>query len=178
MKQSIYGDRNSSLNAYKALTIWLFCCCVWLFETPWTAHQASLSFSISQRLLKLMSIEWMMPSNYLILCRSLILLPSIFPSIKVFSNESAVLIRWPKYQNFSFSISPSSEYSGLISFRVDWFDLAGQGALRSLPRLGWGVGNRAGVCLSELRPRLVSPCSVPRPLSGALAPPAVCPLCL
>ena len=90
--------------------------------TPWTATlQASLSFTISQSLLKLMSIELVMPSNHLILCHFFLLLPSIFPSIKVFSNESALPIRWPKY--WSFSISPSDEYLGLISFRIYWFDL-------------------------------------------------------
>ena len=88
---------------------------------PWTAaHQASLSFTISQSLLKRMCIESVMPSNHLILCRPLLLLPSIFPRIRVFSNEWAFLIRWPKYWSFSFSISPSNEYSGLISFRIDW----------------------------------------------------------
>ena len=103
-----------------------------LFATPWTAaHQASLSFTISWRLLKLMSIESVMPSNYLILCGSFILLPLIFPIIKVFSNESVLHIRWPKYWNFSFSISSSNEYSGLISFRTDWLDLiAVQGTLK------------------------------------------------
>ena len=103
--------------------------------TPWiAAHQASLSFITSQNLLKLMSIELVMPSNHLILCHPL-LLPSIFPSIKVFSNESVLCIRWPKYWSFSFSISPSNEYSGLISFRMDWFDiLAVQGTLKSLPQ--------------------------------------------
>ena len=102
--------------------------------TPWTAaHQSSLSFTISRSLLKLMSIESVMPSNHLILCRPLLLLPSIFPSIRVFSSESALHIRWPKYWSFSFSISPSSEYSGLISFRMDWLDLlAVQGTLKSL----------------------------------------------
>ena len=96
--------------------------CVWLFATLWTAaHQASLSITISWSLLKLMSIESVMPSNHLILCRPLLLLPSIFPSIRIFSNESALHIRWPKY--WSFSISPSNEYSGLISFRTDWIDL-------------------------------------------------------
>ena len=101
--------------------------------TPWTAaHQASLSVTNSQNLLKLMSTELVMPSNHLILCRSLLFLPSIFPSIRVFSNES-VLIRWPKYWSFSFSLSPSNEYSGLISFRMDWLDLlAVQGTLKSL----------------------------------------------
>ena len=100
----------------------------------WTAaRQASLSFTISQSLLKLMSIEWMMPSNHLILCHPLLLLPSIFPSIRVFSNKSALCIRWLKYWSFSFSISPSSEYSGLISFRMDWFDLLEvQESLKSL----------------------------------------------
>ena len=97
---------------------------IWLFASPWTAaHQASLSFTISQSLLKLMSIESVMPSNYLILYHLLLLLPSIFPSIRVISSESALRIRWPKYWSFSFSISLSNEYSGLISFRIDWFDM-------------------------------------------------------
>ena len=102
--------------------------------TPQTAaRQASLSFTISQDLLILMSIVWMMPSNHLILCQSLLLLPSIFPSIRVFSNESALCFRWPKYWRFSFSLSPSNEYSGFISFRIDQLDLlAVQGTLRSL----------------------------------------------
>ena len=105
--------------------------CVRLFATPWTAaRQASLSFTISWSLLKLMSIELVMLSNHLILCRPLLLLPSIFPNIRVFSNESALCIQWPKY--WSFSISPSSEYSGLISFRIDWLDLVVQGTLKSL----------------------------------------------
>ena len=96
------------------------------------AHQASLSITNSQSLLKLMSIESVMPSNHLIFCHSLLLLPSIFPSIKVLSNESVLCIRWPKYWSFSFSISPSNEYSRLISFRVDWLDLlAAQGTLKS-----------------------------------------------
>ena len=100
---------------------------------PWTAHQASLFFTISWSLLKLMSIESVMPSDHLILCQPLFLLPSILPSIRIFSNESAVHIRWPKYSSFSFSIGLSNEYSGLISFRVDWFDfLAVQGTLKSL----------------------------------------------
>ena len=105
-----------------------------LFVTPWTAaHQASLSITNSQSLLKLMSIESVMPSNHLILCHPLLILPSILPSIRVFSNESALRIRWPKYWNLSFSISPSNEYSGLISFRIDWLDLlAVQGTLKSL----------------------------------------------
>ena len=105
----------------------------WLFVNPWTiAHQASLSFTISQTLLKLMSIESVMPSNHLILCHPLLLLPLIFLSIRVFSKESALRIRWPKYWSFSFSISPSNGYSGLISFRINWFDLAIQGTLKSL----------------------------------------------
>ena len=103
-------------------------------SNSWTAaHQDSLSFIISWTLLKLMSIESVIPSNHLILCRFLLLLPSIFPSIRVFSNESALHIRWPKDWSFSFSISPSNEYSGLISFSIDWFDLlAVQGTLKSL----------------------------------------------
>ena len=105
-----------------------------LYATPWTAaYQASLSITNSQSLLKLMSIKSVMPSNHLILCHPLLLLPSIFPSIRVFSNESVLHIRWPKYWSFSFSINPSNEYSGLISFRIDWFDLlAVQGTLKSL----------------------------------------------
>ena len=105
-----------------------------LFVTPWTeASQAPLSITNSQSPPKLMSIESLMPSNHLILCRPLLLLPSVFPSIRVFSNESALCIRWPKYWSFSFSISPSNEYAGLISFRVDWLDLlAVQGILKSL----------------------------------------------
>ena len=108
--------------------------CVQLFVTPWTAAcQASLSIINSRSLSKLMSIESVMPSNHLILCHPLLLLSSIFPSIRVFSNESVLCIRWPKCWSFSFSISPSNEYSGLISFRVDWLDLlAVQGTLKSL----------------------------------------------
>ena len=105
------------------------------FVNPWTAaHRAPLSFTASQSLLKLMStVELVMPSNHLILCHFLLLLPSIFRGIKVFSNESTCRIRWPKYWSFNFSISPSNKYSGLISFRIDWFDLlAVQGTLRSL----------------------------------------------
>ena len=107
---------------------------VQLFVAPWTAaHQASLSVISSQSLLKFMSIESPMPSNHLILCRSLLLLPSVFLSIRVFSSESVLCIRWPKYWSFSFSISPSNEYSGLISFRMDWLDLlAVQGTLKNL----------------------------------------------
>ena len=107
---------------------------VQFFVTPWTAaHQTSLSITISQSLLKLMSIESVMPSNHLILCHPFLLLPSIFPGTRVFSNELALCTRWPKY--WSFSISPSNEYSGLISFSIDWFDLlAVQGTLKSLPQ--------------------------------------------
>ena len=102
--------------------------------TPWTAaRQASLSITSSQRLLKCMSIESVLPSNHFILCRPLLLLPSIVPSIRVFSNESVLHIRWPKYWSFRFSIRPSNEYSGLISFRMDWLDLLEvQGTLKSL----------------------------------------------
>ena len=107
---------------------------VWLFVTPWiAAHQASLSITNSRSLPKLIPIELVMPSNHLILCHPLLLLPSIFPSIRVFSNESVLRMRWPKYWSFSFSISPSNEHPGLISFRMDWLDpLAVQGTLKSL----------------------------------------------
>ena len=103
------------------------------FATPWTeAYQASLFITNSQSLLKLMSIESLMPTNHCILCHPL-LLPPVFPSIRVYSNDSVLCIRWPKYWSFSFSISPSNEYSGLISFRIEWFDLlAAQGTLKSL----------------------------------------------
>ena len=113
-------------------------------ETPWTAtRQASLSITSSWSLLKLMSIESVMPSNHLILCRPLLLPLSIFPNIRVFSNKSVLHVRWPKYWSFSFTISPSNECSGLISFRMDWLDLlAVQGTLKSLRDLGsipvWG----------------------------------------
>ena len=105
-----------------------------LFGTPWTAaRQASLSITNSRSILKLMSIELVMPSNYLILCHPLLLLPSIFPNIRVFSNESALSIWWSKYWSFSFNISPSNEHPGPISFRTDWLDLlAVQGTLKSL----------------------------------------------
>ena len=107
---------------------------VWLIENHWiAAHQTSLSITNSQGFLKLMFVESVMPSNHLILCCPLLLLPSIFPSIRVFPNESVLRIRWPKYWSFSFSISPSKEYSALISFRMDWLDpLAVQGTLKSL----------------------------------------------
>ena len=108
--------------------------CVQVFATPWTAaRQASLSITSSRSLPKLMSIELVTPSKHLILCRPLLLLPSIFPSIRVFSNESALRIRWPKYWSFSFTISPSNKHPELISFRMDWLDLlAVQGTLKSL----------------------------------------------
>ena len=130
-------SENTYLYKHKAkihivLVVWLLSR-VQLFAAPWTAaHHASLSFTISWSLLKRMSIELVMSSNHLILCCPL-LLPSLFPSIRVFSKESALHIRWPKYWSFSFSISPSNEYSGLISLRMDWFDLlAVQGTLKSL----------------------------------------------
>ena len=129
MKGDLFYTKFSDINVVAVQTLSR----VQLFATPWTAAcPASLSFTISQKLLKLMSTESVMPSNHLILCRPLLLLPSIFPSIRVFSNESALRIRWPKYWSFSFSISPSREYSGLISFRMDWFVLAVQGNLKSL----------------------------------------------
>jgi len=116
----IFLDQGSNLSVSSVQ--WLTY--VQLFATPWTsAHQASLSITNSQSLLKLMSIEPVMPSNHLILFRLLLLLPSIFPSIRIFSNESAFCIRWPKYWSFSFNISPSNEHPGLISFRMDWLDL-------------------------------------------------------
>ena len=118
----------------QGLLLLLFSCSVMSNSaTPWTAaHQASLSFTISQSLLKLMSIESVIPSNHLILCCALLLLRSIFPSIRVFSNESALHIKWPKYWSFSFSTSPSNEYWGLVSFRIDWFDLLQSKGLPSL----------------------------------------------
>ena len=121
------GEENGCISSVQFST-----CHVRLFATPWTAaHQASLSITYSQSLLKLISIESVMPSNHLILCHPLLLLPSIFPSIRVFSNES-VCIRWPKYWSFGFSISPFNEHPGLISFRMDWLDLlAVQGTLKS-----------------------------------------------
>jgi len=123
------------------ISVWITCFSsvqslsrVWLFATPWTAaHQASLSITNSWSLPKPMSIESVMPSSHLILCHPLLLLPSIFPSIRVFSHESALHIRWPKYWSFTFNISPSNEHPGLISFRMDWLDLlAVQGTLKSL----------------------------------------------
>ena len=108
--------------------------CVQLFATPWTeARQVSLSITNSQSLLKLMSIKSVMPSNHLNLCHPLLLLPSIFPSIRVFSSESVLCLMWPKYWSFSFSVGPSNEHPGLVSFRIDWLELPGvQGTLKSL----------------------------------------------
>ena len=123
-ERELYASEHGSFQSHS---------CVRLFATPWTtARQASLSTTNSWSLLKLISIESVMPSNHLILCCPLLLLPSIFPSIRLFSNESVLHIRWPKYQSFSFSINLSNEYSCLISFRIDWFDLlAVQGTLKS-----------------------------------------------
>ena len=130
MRLKFYSDvcGGGNFNSFQPLS------CVRLFATPWTAaRQASLSIVNSQSLLKLMSIKSVMPSSHLIFCHPLLLPPSIFPSIRVFSNESALGSRWPKYWSFSFSISPSNEYSGLISFRMDWLDLlAVQGTLKRL----------------------------------------------
>ena len=113
--------------------------------TPWTAaRQASLSLTVSQSLLRIMSIESMMPSNHLIFCCHIFLLPSIFPSIRVFSSELTLLIWWPEYRSFSFSISPSNEHPGLISFRMDWLDLlVVQGTLRSLLQHSWSISSSA-----------------------------------
>ena len=129
---------------------------VQLVVTPWTAAcQASLSITISQSLLKLMSIELVMPSNRFILCHALLLLPSIFPSIRVFSNESGLCIRWPKYWSFSFNISPSNEYSGLISLRMDWMNLLTvQGTLKNLLQ---HHGSKASILHSSVLSFLYSP---------------------
>ena len=126
---SIYFYKHDNLFQFSSVTQ----SCPTFCDPMTAAHQASLSITNSWSLLKLMSIESVMPSNHLILCHPLLLPPSIFPSIKVFSNESVLCIRWVKYWSFSFSISPSNEYSGLISFRMDWLDLlAVQGTLKSL----------------------------------------------
>ena len=123
--------------------------CVQLFVTPWiVAHQASLSFTVSQSLLKLMSIESVMPSNHLILCRPFLILPAMFPSIRVFSSESALCIRWTKYWSFSFSISPSNEYSGLISFRIDWAGTFYE--IVNLPWLAWTLQFFLALCCWSL----------------------------
>ena len=126
--------KNVLLLSYTSVAVFQLLSCVRLCATPWTAvHQASLSITNSRSLLKLMSIVSVMPSNQLILCRPLLHLPSIFPSIQVFSSESVLCIRWPEYWSFSFSISPSNGYSRLISFKIDWYDLlAVQGTLKSL----------------------------------------------
>ena len=123
-----------TVRAVSPLVVFQSLCHVQLFATPWTAaHQAYLSYTISQSLLKLMSIELVIPCNHLVLCHPFLLLPSIFPSIRVFTNELALHIGQPKYWSFSFSLSPSNEYSGLISLRIDWFHLlAVQGTLKTL----------------------------------------------
>ena len=128
------GQRGCSCFFWRFSSVQFSCSVVSDSATPWTAaRQASLSITNLQSLLKLMSIESVMPSNHLILCHPFLLLPSIFPSIRVFSDESALCIRWPKYWSFSFNISPSKEHSGLISFRMDWLDLlAVQGTLNSV----------------------------------------------
>ena len=135
-QQALPGTQatSSAQNAFYFLSSVQLLSHVQLLATPWTAaHQASLSITNSRNFLKLMSIESVMPSNHLILCHPLLLLPSVFPGIRVFSNESVLCIRWPKYWSFSFSISPSNEYPGLISFRMVWLDLlAVQGTLKSL----------------------------------------------
>ena len=133
MSYLTYSVGNSNKQMKKCFVVQSLSC-FRLFVTPWTvACQDSLSFTISWSFLKFMSVESVMLSNHLILCCPLFLQPSIFPSIRVFSNESALQIRWPKYWIFSFSISPSNEYSGLISFRIDWFDLlVVQGTLKHL----------------------------------------------
>ena len=124
-KREIYLMERGSLRIKIEICSVQLLSCVRLLVIPWTvAHQASLSITNSRSLLKLMSIESVMPFNHLILYRPLLLLPSIFPSIRVFSNESVLHIRWPKYWSFSFSVSPFNEYPGLISFRMDWLDLS------------------------------------------------------
>ena len=150
--QTLYSVQFSSVQSLS---------CVQLFVTPWTAaRQASLSITNSQSLLKHMSIEWVMPSNHLILCRPLLLLPSIFLNIRVFSNESALHIRWPKYWSFSFNISPSNEHPGLISLRMDWLDLlVVQGTLISLLQ---HHSSKASILL--LSPFLIVQLSHPWPL--------------
>ena len=130
----VYISTYEGIYTYNISSVQLISC-VRLFATPWaTAYQASLATTNSWSLLKLMSIESVMPSNHLILCSPLLLLPSIFPSIRIFS-ESALCIRWPKYWNFSFIISPSNEYSGFISCRIDWFDLFAVQGFKSINSL-------------------------------------------
>ena len=132
-EEKYYRDKDQLLSQEREFSSVQLLSHVQLFATPWTAaRQASLSITTSRSLPKLMSIESVMPSNHLILCRLLLLLPSIFPSIRVFSNESALRIRWPKYWSVNFNISPSNEYSGLICFRMDWLDLLAVQTLKSL----------------------------------------------
>ena len=133
LSQACRGSAISAISCSPCLLVVQSLSCVQLFAIPWTAaRQASLSFTISQSLLRLMSIELVIPSSHLILCCPLLLLPSIFPSI--WEMSQLICIRWPKYWSFSFSLSPSKEYSGLISFRIDWLDLlAVQGTLKLLP---------------------------------------------
>ena len=134
MQVSTFSKNHMNLSSYLHFSSVQLLSGVQLFATPWTtAHQASLSITSSWSPPKPMPIESVMPSNHLILCRPLLLLPSVFPSSRVFSNESALRIRWPKYWSFSFNISPSNEHPGLISFRMDWLDLlVVQGTLKSL----------------------------------------------
>ena len=131
---ALFQDSNEQFNHVNQFSSVQLLRCIRLFATPWTvAHQASLFTTNSQSLIKPRSIESVMPSNYLILCHTLLLLPSVFPSIRVFSNETVICIRWPQYWSFSFSISHSNEQSGVISFRIYWLDLlAVQGTLKSL----------------------------------------------
>ena len=147
--------------------------CVWLFATPWTvAHQASLSISNSQSLLKLMSIALVMPSNHLILCLLLFLPPSVFPSVRVLSNESVLCIRWPNYWSFSFSNSTSNEYSELISFRMDWLDLpAVQGTLKCLLQHHSGSAGKESACNAgdlDLIPELGRPLDKGKPTPSSI----------
>ena len=135
--------------------------CVWLFATPWTAaRQASLSITNSWSLLKLMSIKLAKPSNHLILCHPLLLLPPISPSIRVFSNESVLCIRWPKYWSFTFSMSPSNEYSGLISFRIDWFDFL---AVHRTLKTNW---NLPPIKINKLKKKVFSNTKLPASLDN------------
>ena len=136
-REKTYRCKFTKVNTWREVSSVQSLSHVWLFVTPWTATcQATLSIINSWSMLKLMSIESVMPSNHLILCHPLLLLPSVFPSIRVFSNESALHIRWPKYWSLSFSISPSNEYSGLISFRRDWLDLLDTKIQGSVVRFG------------------------------------------
>ena len=171
------SSKNLVKNGHQFSSVQLLSC-VQLFATPWTAaRQASLSITNSWSLLKLMSITLVMPSNQLILCRPLLLLPSIFPSIRVFSNESVLCIRWPKYWSFSFSISPSNEHSGLNFFRIDWLDLLSvqETSPESSPasqfkRISFLVLS----CMDTALP-LWFPCTLPKPLwiAPLLSPPLI-----